>query len=278
MKAIEIQNFLLSAMPNWKRPANTVDTIKSGDENIEVTGIAVGWMGYLWALERAVELGCNVFITHEPTFYHHHDYDYALFKLKAVQEKQQFIRDHGLVIIRCHDLWDRMEKMGIPDAWGDILGFKRLATASEFIRIYQIKTQTAHEVARHVAVKTRCFGQPAVQLIGSGDHLVSKISIGTGAITPFFDIVRQHSIDLAICTDDGINYWRDGAYAIDMGIPIIVVNHPVSEEAGIIQLAKYIRLNFPVTPVHHIPQQCMYDLITPAGDLFAIRNSMKPEN
>jgi len=275
MKAIEIQNFLLSILPNWKRPANTVDKIKSGDENIEVTGIAVGWMSYQWALERTVALGCNVFITHEPTFYHHHDNDRALFKLEDVQAKQQFIRDHGLVIIRCHDLWDHMEKIGVPDAWGDMLGFEMLTTKSEFIRIYQINTQTALEVAQQVAFKTQRFGQPAVQLIGPRDHLVSKISIGTGAITPFFDIVRQHSIDLAICTDDGIKYWRDGVYAIDMELPIIVVNHPVSEEAGIIQLAKFIRLNFPETPVHHIPQQCMFDLVTPVGDLMATLNHME---
>lgn len=254
MKAVEFQIFFLSAMPDWKRPRDTVDTIKSGDENIDVTGIAVGWMSYLWALERAVALGCNVFITHEPTYYHHHDNDQELFKLKTVQEKQQFIHEHGLVIIRCNDLWDRMERIGIPDAWCEHLGFDQLVIAGDFIRIYQIETQTAHELARHVAAKTQCFGQPAVQLLGPADRLVSRVSIGTGAITPYLEIVRQHGIDLAICTDDGIRYWRDGAYAIDMGIPIIVVNHPVSEEAGVYQLAKHIRLNFPETPVHYIPQ------------------------
>jgi hypothetical protein len=36
--------------------------------------------------------------------------------------------------------------------------------------------------------------------------------------------------DMAICTDDGCVYWRDGVYAIDAGFPVALVNHPVSEE------------------------------------------------
>ena len=47
-------------------------------------------------------------------------------------------------------------------------------------------------------------------------------------------------MDLAICTDDGFTYWHDAAYAIDMGIPAIVVNHAVSEEAGLMNLARHL--------------------------------------
>ena len=273
MKAIELQKFFQSSLPDWQYPHQTVDTIKSGDPDIQVTGIAVGWMSYKWSLEHAIELGCNVFITHEPTYYDHHDNDSEIIKMTAVEEKRQFIEDNRLVVIRCHDLWDRMERIGIADAWGEYLGFEKSIAGSEFVRVYEIESQTALRIAQHVAFRTKNFGQPAVQLIGPQDILVSKIAIGTGAITPYLELVRQFDIDLAICTDDGIKYWRDGAFAIDMGIPIIVVNHPVSEEFGVYKLAEFIQNKFPGTPVHYIQQNCMYQLVGSADNLIIIKDN-----
>lgn len=165
-----------------------------------------------------------------------------------------------------------MERIGIADAWGEYLGLEKSIAGSEYVRIHEIESQTALLIAQHVAFKTKNFGQPAVQLIGPQDRLVSKIAIGTGAITPYLELVRQYEIDLAICTDDGIKYWRDGAFAIDMGIPIVVVNHPVSEEFGVYRLAEFIQNNFPDTPVHYIPQHCMYQLIDPVDDSILMKN------
>jgi putative NIF3 family GTP cyclohydrolase 1 type 2 len=90
---------------------------------------------------------------------------------------------------------------------------------------------------------------------------VNRVSIGTGAITPFRSTLTRYGVDLAICTDDGFTYWRDAAYAIDMGIPVIIVHHHVSEEPGMINLAKFLQAEFTELPVHHIPQSCMYQLV-----------------
>jgi hypothetical protein len=75
-------------------------------------------------------------------------------------------------------------------------------------------------------------------------------------------MLTQYGVDLAICTDDGFTYWRDAAYAIDMAIPVIVVNHAVSEEPGLMNLALHLREQFPSVPVHHIPQRCMHQLVS----------------
>ena len=106
-----------------------------------------------------------------------------------------------------------------------------------------------------------------MQLVGPPDHPVTRVSIGTGAITPFLQFVTGYKVDLAICTDDGITYWRDAAYAIDMGIPLIIVNHAVTEEAGLINLARHLQSQYPAIPVHHIPQPCMYRLVAPGGEI-----------
>jgi hypothetical protein len=244
---------------------NTVDTFKAGDPQAEVRGIAVGWMSYRWALEKALALGCNTFVTHEPTYYTHHDDDPRFFRLDAARAKRQFIEENELVILRCHDLWDQVPEVGIPDSWAGWLGLGEAIAGEGYFRAYDVTGRTAGEVARQVAARTRPFGQPAVQLIGRPEAPVTRVAIGTGAITPFLSFVIDLKADLAICTDDGIRYWQDGGYAIDTGIPLIVVHHAVSEEAGMINLARTLNAAFPEVPVHHIPQRCMYTLIDDGG-------------
>ena len=69
MKARDVREYLKTMDGGWLNWENTVDTFKSGDPTTEVRGIAVGWMGYTWTLQRALELDCNMFITHasQPT-------------------------------------------------------------------------------------------------------------------------------------------------------------------------------------------------------------------
>ena len=55
----------------WRE--QTVDTIKAGDPETPVTGIATTVMATYDVLERAAASGHNLIITHEPTFYSHQD-------------------------------------------------------------------------------------------------------------------------------------------------------------------------------------------------------------
>ena len=264
MIAQDVQDYLQSLSGDWNYPENTVDTFKAGDSATAVWGIAVAWMSYSWALKRALELDCNVFITHEPTYYNHWDDDQDIFRFSQVRAKRQFIDDNDLVIIRCHDLWDQISNIGIPDSWGNLLRLGQAIDGGPYVRVYEIGPTTAYALAQHVASCTAPLGQPGVQLIGPREKTVRRICIGTGAITPYLECVEKYQVDIAICTDDGIDYWRDGGFAIDSDIPIIVVNHPVSEEIGVMSLAENLSQRFSSVPVHHIRQRCMYELVTEA--------------
>ncbi len=100
-------------------------------------------------------------------------------------------------------------------------------------------------------------------MVGHPETPVSRVAIGTGAITQLFVYVREfgvsseHPVDLAICTDDGFTYWQHGAYALDVGLPVIIVNHATSEEPGMMQLAEHLKKRFPEVPVHFIPRGCL---------------------
>ncbi len=263
MLAKDLQSYLRSLNGGWMDLDRTVDTFKAGDPEAEVTGIAVSWMSTRFALARAVALGANVFITHEPTYYNHHDDPQSpLFGLQGVRDKRRAVQESGLTIIRCHDLWDQVPGMGIPDAWGAALGLGDAVAGEGYYRVYDVAGRTAGDVAQQVAARTAGYGQEAVQLIGDPGQPVTRVVLGTGAITPLLQYVSDFDPDLAICTDDGFTYWQDGAYALDAGLPVIVVNHATSEEPGMQRLAEHLRQRFPDVPVHFLPRGCLYRLVT----------------
>ncbi len=275
MRAKDLQSHLRSLNGGWMDPDHTVDTFKAGDPEEEVQGIAVGWMSTRRALEQALALGCNVFVTHEPTYYTHEDEpDHPTGQLPVAREKRAFIEESGLVIIRCHDLWDQLPGRGIPDTWGSALALGKAVGGEGYFRVYDVSGRTAGDVARQVAQRTSHFGQEAVQFIGDSEKPVNRVVIGTGAITPLFEYMSRfgesYGVDLAVCTDDGFTYWKHGAYALDANFPVIIVNHATSEEAGMGALADHLRAEFPEVPVHFIREGCMYELIHPdAGILGA---------
>lgn len=261
LTAGDVHEYLRSLGREWIDPQDTVDTFKSGRPEMPVKGIAVGWMSYLHALRQAVAWGCNLFVTHEPTYYNHRDDDPSVFSFDVARRKKTFIEENGLTIIRCHDVWDRVPRMGIPDAWGQYLGWKKVVRQQTFYRVYELPPTAAGELARQVAAKVAPLGQSGVQLIGPPDKVVRTVAIGTGAITSFRTMITDLKADLALCTDDGFTYWSDGAMALDMGYPVIVVNHACAEEIGMVQLANHLKEKYPAIPVHHIAQKCMFATI-----------------
>ncbi len=261
LTAGDVHEYLRSLGREWIDPENTVDTFKSGRPETPVKGIAVGWLSYFDTLRQSVARGCNLFVTHEPTYYNHRDTDQSVFSFEVAARKRAFIEENGLTIIRCHDVWDRVPGIGIPDAWGRYLGWRKVVREQTFYRVYELPAVAAGELARQVAGKVASLGQTGVQLVGPADRVIRTVAIGTGAITSLRTMIGELKADIALCTDDGFTYWRDGAMAIDMGYPVIVVNHACSEEVGMVELANHLRGKYPAVPVHHIAQKCMFTTV-----------------
>jgi hypothetical protein len=271
----DLQRYLQSLDGGWVNRDRTVDTFKSGGADVVITGIAVAWMSDVDALRRAGELGCNVFITHEPTFYNHFDFENDIFRDfpvgwiefdetfadEAVRAKRYFIDDSGITILRCHDLWDQVPAIGITDAWAAQLGFAHPIGGEGFYRIYDVSGRTAEDVARQVARATKPLGQEAVQLIGAAGQPVNRAAIGTGAITPMFHMIATGNADIVICSDDGFVYWRDGPMAADMDVPVVIAHHGCTEVPGMKLLADHLKRKFAEIPVKFISQECMYTLV-----------------
>jgi hypothetical protein len=184
-----------------------------------------------------------------------------MLRFAAVREKRRWIEDAHLAVYRCHDLWDQMPEIGIPDSWARLLELGRPVAGDGFFRVFDMEGEKAGAIARRVAGAVRPLGQEAVELLGDAERPVSRLALGTGAITPFTRFVEAYGAGMALCSDDGFTYWREGGTALDLDIPVAVVNHAVSELPGMESLARHLQKRFPEIAMRYLPQRCMFTLV-----------------
>ena len=164
-----------------------------------------------------------------------------------------------MVVIRCHDVLDKIEGYGIPFAFGRALGFhdSDIVRSKTYYNVYKIEERPAIDVARQIASKLSKVGQPGVAFYGDEDFPVKTVGLGTGCICnpmEFMDL----EMDLAIAIDDSVNTWTQTTFAEDTGQPLIVVNHGSTEEFGMNELS--VQLNAALTSYEtiHFKQGCSY--------------------
>ncbi len=261
MLAIEMREYLV-AQGDWVDPDKTVDRIIIGRADKEVRRVLVTWISSFAAVRRAVEGGYDLLVTHEPTFWKHAR-EYEAFESGALaREKRDYILAHDLTILRCHDLWDLFPEIGIPWAWGRFLGLgaRPVAFGDEgYQQRYDIAPVTLEAFASEMARRTATIGEPAVQVVGRADELVSKVGVGTGCGCSI-GVYQEMGCDLSIVCDDGSVYWEGIQRAQDAGHAVIRVNHGTSEEPGMLTLTAYFNRTFPVQ-ADHLPHGATFRLV-----------------
>lgn len=269
MTAADILERFLSAA-DWVDRAQTVDRVIIGDPTKEIRRVLVSWMSDFPAVRAAVDRKYDLLITHEPTFWTHRNeletisaWDPQTPQGEIAARKRKFIEDSGLVILRCHDVWDGMPEVGIPWAWARFLGLGERPAAvgpGSYQQRYDIAPIALDAFARQVAAKTAAIGEPAVQVVGDGAAPVSKVGIGTGCYCDPLQYITL-GCDVSIVCDDGNWYWERIQCAADAGHAIIRVNHGTSEEAGMVALTAYVRRVFPSLDVAHLPHGSCFRLV-----------------
>lgn len=242
-------------------PERSVDRVIYGDPAATVRAIAVAWMPYSSTIVAAAEAGANLLVVHEPTFYHHWDLDAEPVDAAQVEAKRRLLDEHGITVVRCHDVWDAMPGIGIPFAWGEFLGLGELVTSVRHYNVYRVPMQPAGAVARRIAARTAALGQEQVAFYGDPERPVSTVGLGTGCISDPFALYGLGA-DLAISVDDVVRAWVAGEWCRDTGRPLVVVNHAVSEEPGMATLARFLGERFPLIPVTHLRQGLTYSAVS----------------
>ena len=255
MKAREIIELIKANVGNpWREGFR--DTFKVGDPDVEVRGVATTVMSTFDQIKRAHAAGCNLVISHEPTFWSDSDSTKDIGADPVFLAKQKFCVDNGMVVWRFHDNWHARNKPDM-EAYATALQLG-LASANpaEYTnqsQIFTIPETTLGELAARVKtlmkVKTlRVAGDPKMKV----RRVICGVGSGTPALTPDVDVAIGGE---GIETDGGVDsteYARDSA-ALGQPKGFIILGHLVSEEPGMDSCAVWLRTFLKDVPVKFVP-------------------------
>lgn len=231
----------------------TVDTLKSGNREMKVTGIVTTMFATIEVIRKAISLNANFIIAHEPTFYNHLDATEWLANDDVYQYKAELLKKHGIAVWRNHDYIHSLK----PDGVGTGL-LKQLNWASYYDQ------------------KTGTLTIPAIPLGGLIDFLKTKMNInkvryigdlqqeckkvlflpGSAGGTTQISMLSKLKPDVLICGE--IQEWETAEYIRDARakgdqVSLVVLGHIASEEAGSEFMAGWLKTNFPGIKSTHIP-------------------------
>lgn len=235
-------------------PAGTVDTLKAGDPNTIVTGIATTFMDTYPVLEQAVAGGKNLVITHEPTFYNHLDNQAPLATDPVQQQKLAYIREHHLVVWRFHDTWHMRRPDGILVGMVEQFGWKPYQSSAD-PRLFSMPSTTVSQIAASLQAQTRAR---AIRIVGEPAMPVTNVALLPGAAgsDEQIKLLEQENVDLLVVGES--REWETVPYVVDAAAEgrhkaLIILGHVVSEEAGMNECARWLRTLFPGMPITFIP-------------------------
>lgn len=252
MTVRELDEFFVQLDPSKRTPEGR-DGLKWGNPDAEVRAVATTWMATVDVIERAAELGCNVIVTHEPTFHWDDvrsdkaEYEIAAERNTPVAAKQELLDKHSMAVIRIHDLWDGFPEHGITDSLARSLNWRKRITDRTQVPVFEVRPVPLGEVARYVKVRLRLR---AVRVVGDMSADVSKIALAVGAFGGL--PVVQQAMELgAECLVGGeCSEWQVVRFCEDNSFGLLLLGHAESEEPGMAAMADFLRERLRLEAVH----------------------------
>jgi putative NIF3 family GTP cyclohydrolase 1 type 2 len=229
----------------------TVDRIVAGSPDVRVKGIATTMMATLEVIQRAVAAGKNMVVTHEPTFYSHLDKTEELASDPTYEFKRRFIAEHEVAVFRFHDHWHRMKPDGINEGMTRELGWQKNAI-SDGSHEFVFPQTTLGEL---VSTMAKRLNGHSMRVVGDAKLSLRRVvaNWGYASLMPgVIKVAERPDVDVFICGEtrewELVEYVQD-QIASGAKKALILMNHVVSEQAGMKYCADWLRPIVPEVPV-----------------------------
>ncbi len=218
------------------------DTFKFGGPETNVTGIATTVFCSFEVVQQASAAGCNMIVPHEVTYWNDRDDVSIVSGDPLYATKVAFMRARNIVIFRLHDhMHAQRPDFTYAGSARDVGLDSKFETAPGSHR-FVIPETTLGALAADVRTRT---GARALRVVGDPGARVSRIQLGVGYATP---AVNNPEVDVVISgeqqeTDGNLDSPEYVLDAVTMGINKgwIMLGHAISEEAGMLEMAQWIR-------------------------------------
>jgi len=244
---------ILQEVPNAPFPT-TVDQLRSGTMDQEVTGIVTTMFPTIEVIERTAKAGANFIIAHETPFYNNQDETDWLQEDDAYRYKIELLNKHRIAIWRFHDYWHAHKPDGI--IMGNLLklGWEKYYDANS-PRLLTLPEPTS---LKSIVSRTKeRLGIPNVRVVGNLDQPCRTIYLAFGYMDSRRQIaaIQQFKPDLILSGEtrewETVERVRDGQQ-IGQKTSLLVLSHSVSEEAGMEYAAKWLQPKVPGIRITHI--------------------------
>ncbi len=232
-------------------PEVTCDTIKAGDGERELKRVGVTMFATVDVVRRALELGIDMLIVHEPTYYDHMDKDIP--DTSVTRAKRKLIEDSGIVIWRYHDnMHYRMADM-ITEGELHYLGLKGKVEKTPYSASYVFECDTPITATELAEIMKNELGIKHLRIAGEMNKKSKRLGACFGTPGGVFELLCDESIDI-IMTGEACE-WKLAEYARDasaLGInkTLMVMGHVASERDGMRLLAEKMKQKYPFETIY----------------------------
>ncbi|MGK7394317.1 MAG: Nif3-like dinuclear metal center hexameric protein [Candidatus Cyclobacteriaceae bacterium M3_2C_046] len=220
----------------------TVDIIKEGQPQTPVTGIVTTMFATMEVLQEAVDKNCNLIIAHEPLYYNHLDQTTQFENDPVFEQKQQFMRDHQLVVWRFHDYIHCLQPDGILTGMVQKLNWQDHTFKGQLDQ-FRFENTDLDDLLRHLK---NTFPGNAFYVVGNPEMEVNQVHLAPGSpgAARHFEILKNPEVDVLIAGEvpqwETYEYVRD-AVAQGRNKAVIFLGHVNSEEAGMAFAAAWMK-------------------------------------
>lgn len=239
MNVREVTEIILG-INGGRKLEKTCDQLIAGNWEDSVTGIACTFMATVDVIRRAIDTGCNLIITHEPTYFTGQDRLDWLLSDPVYQQKRELIDTNRISIWRYHDHMHTGDSDLIYAGLLENLGWEDYRDKSlPHPHCYSIPPTTVDGLVDFFKNK---LGLEVIRIVGEPDMecrrvgiLVGGGSLGLGREEMPASLMNEQELDVMVCGE--ITEWTLTAYvrdAIALGLnkAMIIVGHERSEEPG----------------------------------------------
>jgi putative NIF3 family GTP cyclohydrolase 1 type 2 len=233
---------------------STVDILKSGSPDIVVTGIVTTMFATIAVIRKAIDLGANFIIAHEPTFYNHTD-DTSWFQNDEVYKyKADLLKQHNIAVWRNHDYIHRLVPDGVTMGVLAQLEWQKYADKN-IPNIITLPSSTLKDLVGHTKEKLNI---EKVRYIGDPAQTCTRVLFMPGSAGGQRQIqaIGKVKPDVVMCGE--ISEWETAEYVRDArakgdNISLVVLGHIASEEPGSEFMLNWLKEKVPSIKASHVP-------------------------
>jgi putative NIF3 family GTP cyclohydrolase 1 type 2 len=234
--------------------ANTVDTLKSGSPDTKVTGIVTTMFATIAIIRKAIDLGANFIIAHEPTFYNHTDDTSWLKNDDVYQYKANLLKEHNIAVWRNHDYIHHLVPDGVTTGVLAQLGWQSYADHA-LPNIITLPATSLKDLIGHTKAKLNI---EKVRYVGNPDQVCKNVILIPGAAGGQRQIgaIDKYKPDVLVVGE--ISEWETAEYVRDANlkgdkISLVVLGHIASEEPGSQYMLNWLKEHVPGIKATHLP-------------------------